>query len=166
MAHREKSPQRRVQLFVESRHVAVGVDCRDRFGRPFLRALAVLGLLGLVVACSGNLTGPTTVSPPSTSSFDGKVYPQGTTTWSFAMTAPGTLDLTLTKVDPAGLVLGMSLGEHSSVGCSVKTRIETRAGPSPQITASGQVGDYCIQVFDAGGVDLSGATFSVSIHAF
>jgi hypothetical protein len=150
-------------LFVRCRYPPIKGDKAS--GRLVVRTVALFGLL-IVTACSDSLTGPTTVSPPSTNTFNGKVYPQGSTTWSFAMTAPGTLDLTLTNVDPAGLVLGMSLGEHSSLGCSVTNHIETKAGLSAQITAPAHVGDHCIQVYDTGGVGLSGASFSVSIHAF
>jgi hypothetical protein len=72
------------------------------------------------------------------------------------------LTLVLTEVAPAGTALGLGFGvRHEARGCNLTVEAVGRAGSSPNITSSVGEGDYCFEVFDAGDVALSGASFSI-----
>jgi hypothetical protein len=120
----------------------------------------------LVVSACASPTGPSTLTPPNHGSFVGNVYPHGTTTLKLTLTGPGTLALTLTQVDPAATVLGLALGVQETTGrCTQTQHVKTGAGSVPQLTAVAPAGAYCVEVFDLGTIDLSGASFVVNIAA-
>src|SRR5262249_4384178 len=101
---------------------------------------------GSMTRATRSPTGPSTVTPPSRDAFVGTVYPHGTTTLAFTMTAAGTLELTLTDVAPGGPMLGLGVGSRPETGrgCRLTRQVETTAGASPQITAVTGVGEYCV----------------------
>jgi len=138
------------------------VNDRLRPMRP-LRAV-VVSLGALVAACDLNIAGPNTIAPPAIGVFVGKVYPDGRTRWPFEMTSPGTLTLTLEKVDPPVRV-GLAFGDFETPECMVKDESVTSAGASGTIVIAVDAGEKCIEVFDVGAVPLSGVSFSVTISA-
>jgi hypothetical protein len=120
-----------------------------------MRTLVVAHLLLLPVAtgaCGGNsTTAPTTATSPTTVTWTTFVGPGGTASRSFTTTAAGAVSVTL---QAAGLPLGIGLGipRASGNGCRLAVSMTAEAGAAPQLTAPVDGGEYCVEVFDIGGI--------------
>jgi hypothetical protein len=77
------------------------------------------------------------------------VAPGGQSTRSFTVNSSGTINVTLTAAG-ATLGLGIGLPRITGGGCRLGASINTAAGSTPQLTASADEGQYCVQVYDLG----------------
>lgn len=160
--------------------VASSRRIRPPLGRtPSSRALAVLMMPILAMACAGCDGGSSTTAPTDTSTttttvadasivevFNGSVAPGGSAFYSFSVTANGTVNLTLAAVGgagvPTGVWLGIGLGSPNAEDCSASTTVNTQTGSTAQITGTYAPGVYCARVFDIGNL-AAPAAFSLAI---
>jgi len=122
-------------------------------------ALAACGAVGC--GKSSTSTSPsTTTSTPSTEYFNGTLAPAASSFYSFTVTNPGAVSVTLASTTtakvgpavPARVTLG--LGTPNGFGCAVSTSADVTAGLSTQLSnPSEAAGIYCVSVADPG--DLS-----------
>jgi hypothetical protein len=127
----------------------------------------VVGLLfagAIAAGCSYTPTLPSPLSAAGSQVLEGSVYPGGTTRVWVTTVAAGTLMLDLTTVNPGGLTVGLGLGTLEDGACDGLAHVNAVPGNTPQITAPIPQGTYCVDVSDAGGVGLSGVTFSITAH--
>jgi hypothetical protein len=130
---------------------------------PLIRVLAlVLAALG-AVGCgkSSTTTSPSAATTgPATEYFGGTLAPAASSFYSFTVTNPGAVSVTLAstttaKVGPAapvGIMLG--LGTPDGFGCAVSASADVTPGLSAQLSnQSNAAGIYCVSVADPG--DLS-----------
>ena len=144
-----------------------------------MRALPFALVLAFVcTACSSDSTPttPTTATPPSpvTEIFKSSVVRLGTTSHTFVAAKAGTVNLTLTNIDPSAvaatqLVIGIGIPTLSSAGCSLTTTKttapDTSTSPVPQLTALVDGGTFCVKVSDVGNLTVSQqAFFTLSIE--
>jgi len=127
--------------------------------RALVLALMAVGAIGC--GKSGTTTSPsTTTSGPSTEYFNGTLTPATSSFYSFTVTNPGAVSVTLAstttaKVGPATPVgIAIGLGTPNGFGCTVSASADVTAGLNAQLSnPSSAAGIYCVSVADPG--DLS-----------
>jgi hypothetical protein len=127
--------------------------------RVLALALVALGAAGC--GKSSSTTSPSaTTSGPSTEYFGGTLAPAASSFYSFTVTNPGAVSVTLAStttakvgpVTPVGIMLG--LGTPDGFGCAVSASADVTAGLNSQLSnPSNAAGIYCVSVADPG--DLS-----------
>ena len=139
--------------------------------KPVLRLAALMAALGvgaLTIACGkdNTTTTPTTPSPtgPTTATFGSRLTPGGAVSRSFAATTTGTVTAMLTNAGGPFTRIGLGIGVPSTglAKCALSTAIATAPGPTPQISAPVDAGQYCVTVYDLGTL-TSPIDFSVTL---
>lgn len=123
---------------------AAGIRIRG-WGCVLVAALAV-------IACGSDTNSPTTPSNTSSATsetWSSTVAPGGQSTRSFTVNAAGTINVTLTAAG-ATVGLGVGLPRVSGGGCRLGVAVNASAGTTPQLTATADAGQYCVQVYDLG----------------
>ena len=145
----------------------------DRFGRytasvtPMRRQdLIVLALVVLCAGCGtlGNLFSSTSPSSgTSTDTFSSALVVGGSSVASFTVAQAGTVTVTLTSLGVAGPV-GLGIGTPNGATSCVLTNSSASVVPggSPQISATENAGNYCVEIFDPGSLTAS-TTFSITV---
>lgn len=132
--------------------------------------LALVLLVGTLAAgCSNDAntqstpTAPTPTSP-TTSTFTSTLTPSGAVSRLFTATKTGPVSITLSSAGPANPRLGLGIGVPSTgiARCSLSTTITTMAGPSPQLVATVDPGNYCVVLYDVGAL-TDEITFDLTI---
>jgi hypothetical protein len=104
-----------------------------------------------------------TPTPPDPSKFESQLVKGGFASRSFTLTTAGTIEITLTSLEPPVRVgLGVGVPDADGSACNLSRSVETTAGSSPQVTAPADSGNYCVKVFDIGQVEES-ASFSITV---
>jgi hypothetical protein len=126
-----------------------------------VRRIVPLALaLAVATGCSNNNSStPTTpTTPPNTISETfgpGPVTPNGTNTWQFAVSNPGTVTVQLLTISPdSSVLLGISLGVWNGTSCPAMASIaDDQATQGTVLTGTLSVaGNLCVRVFDVGGL--------------
>jgi hypothetical protein len=128
---------------------------------PAVRRQSVVVLnLAMVCALAGACGGspdatasPTPTPAPITENFSGAIDKNGAVTFTFTVTAPGTITASLTSLSPvATLAIGISIGTWDGTVCSASLSNDN-ARVSDQLTGNTSVtGSYCIRVYDVGNI--------------
>jgi hypothetical protein len=123
------------------------------------------GQIGLVLitllfaGCNGTSnttaasTAATTSTTRTTETFSGTVTVGGSDVHSFAVTATGPIDVTLTAAaPPAAVVMGISVGVPADGKCPALAGASTTAsaGTTVQLSGLATAGTLCVDVHDAG----------------
>jgi hypothetical protein len=135
---------------------------------------AILVAALLVSACSGSsTTAPATTTPttptttsPTTETFTSIVSPLGSASRTFTTATAGTISVTLaTAGPPSNIVMQLGLGvpNPSGPGCGLATTVNVAASATPQITATGDAGSYCVAILDIGNAPKTGVSFVINI---
>lgn len=106
------------------------------------------------VACGASQDATAAPTPtPVTENFSGAIDKNGAVTFTFAVTAPGTITASLTNLAPvATLAVGISIGTWDGTVCSASLSNDN-ARVSDQLTGNTSVtGSYCIRVYDVGNI--------------
>ena len=132
---------------------------------------ALIVLIGLLTAACGRdeiLTGPTTPTQPASEVFTGTLDVQGSSFYSFTVSATGNVGITLaslvaTSPGPALTnVMGLAVGTPEGTDCTVTNSVTTAPGLTAQLVNSLTAGTYCAKIYDLG--TLTGpVTFAVRI---
>ena len=106
-------------------------------------------------SCNGtsNTTAATTSTTRTTETFSGTVTVGGSDSHSFAVTATGAIDVTLTAAaPPAAVVMGISVGIPADGKCPALAGASTNAsaGTTVQLSGLATAGTLCVDVHDAG----------------
>lgn len=134
--------------------------------QPAFRALALLVFLAAVTAGCGNndtTTTPTATTPlRSSETFGATLNPGQSQFYSFSTVSPGTTDVTLISIRPAGSVsvtlspvVGLGLGTPQATDCALSSAINTAPGLKAQISVATNISTYCVKIADIG--SLTGA---------
>jgi hypothetical protein len=117
-------------------------------------ALLVVALAG--AACGGSSpTAPPTTSG-STEHFTGLLPVQGSSFYSFTVTAAETVTISLASLTAGSVgaaspsVVRLGLGVPLGTDCSVNNSVDTAAGLTSQLTASINPDTYCVRISDIG----------------
>ena len=121
-------------------------------------SLAFVALTLLGAGCSNNT--PAAPSTTSTSTgptfFTGSLAPRSSSFYSFTLTQPGAVSLTLASLTsgahnavPATIV-GLGFGTPVGTDCGLTTSLKTGAGLVAQINTAGGTGTFCVDIFDVG----------------
>jgi hypothetical protein len=140
---------------------------RHRRRASFLMLAAALATAG----CNNNDT-PTSATPsaevtpittPVSVSFPGAVGPGGSVSRTFAAQIPGTAVAVLSNISPATpLTIGLGVPRADGSGCLLSFSATAVGGASAQVSASVNVGTFCVQVF-APLQSADAVTFSVAL---
>lgn len=145
--------------------------------RQFLPLLLAAVLAGAAGCDSNNdtTTGGTTTTPTTTfqttETFTGTLTTNGAASYSFTVTAAGTVYVTLTALsdsaNPSATppTVGLSLGTWNGTSCSVQTGIFTdtaavNASIAGTVTGAGQL---CARVYDAASRLTSPLSFTITV---
>jgi hypothetical protein len=129
--------------------------------------VAMLGLMFLTASACGDkttTTPTTTTTSPTTSVFSSRLTPGGAVSRQFGASTAGTVTAMLTNAAGPNTVVGLGIGVPTTglAKCALTTTIQTNAGPTPQLSASVDAGNYCVVVFDLGTL-TSAIDFSVTL---
>jgi hypothetical protein len=128
--------------------------------------------LALATGACGIEVTPTTPTSPSTPTttrtteeFSGSLAPLGSSTQTWAVSATGTVDVTLTSVAPlATLALGVEVGTWNGTTCSVITKNDNARAGAVALTGVAAAGNYCVTVYDSGNVAADATvTYTVQV---
>jgi len=115
-------------------------------------------LMAVVAACGGS-TSSSTVSPSAavvTENFAGTIQPGGFKVYTFTVTSPGAVTVTMTSAGPpATITMGLGIGNPDNSGnCIFLSGGTTQAVAStstPQLTGTLTAsGAYCVEIADVG----------------
>lgn len=136
--------------------------------------VALIGALA-TGSCSSD-SSPTTTTPASTSpvteTFTGLVFPNGTISRVFSMTASGGITITLVSAGPPSTIL-MRIGvgvpfpgsstSLGALGCSLVQVVDTPPGASAQLAVNADAGNYCVAILDVGNAPKTGVNFLINV---
>jgi hypothetical protein len=90
----------------------------------------------------------------------------GTKFYSFTVSTYGTVNVTLNSMSgafvPATVQVSVGIGTPSGTSCSVTTPVTQAASTSVLVTATEQVGVYCVAITDVGNL-FAPAVFDITI---
>ena len=132
------------------------------------RSLVALFVVGMLVSAACGDDTPQTTTPDtntdvrSTETFGATLTVGQSQFYSFTTISPGTTDVTLVSLRPAGSVsstvspvVGLGLGIPSGTDCALGWATNTAPALKAQLTVSTSVTTYCVKVADIG--NLTGA---------
>jgi hypothetical protein len=119
----------------------------------------------IAAGCGDNATPttPTTTSELRSNETFGATLNIGQSQfYSFTTISPGTTEITLISVRPAGSVsttlspvVGLGLGTPQATDCALSSATNTMPGLKAQVTVATNVSTYCVKIADIG--NLTGA---------
>ena len=129
-----------------------------------LRAVVLAVLTGVVAAGCGNDN--TTTTPTSTAdirsneTFSATLSVGQSQFYSFSTISPGTTDVTLISIRPAGTisatlspVVGLGLGQPQGTDCALSSAVNTTPGLKSQLTVTTNISVYCVKIADIGNLN-------------
>lgn len=134
--------------------------------QPSFRALTLLAFMAVIAAGCGDDTTPTTPTTTSeirgTETFGATLNPGQSQFYSFTTVSPGTTDITLISIRPAGnvsatlsSVVGLGLGTPQATDCALSNATTTTPGLKTQVSVATNISTYCVKIADIG--NLTGA---------
>ena len=114
-------------------------------------SLALCCLLGLA-ACGGT-TQDATPAPTTTITepFSGAISKNGSVTFNFNVTVPGTITVTLTSLAPVStLAVGMILGTWDGSVCTAALSDDNTKVNDQVVGSTATGGAFCVRVYDVG----------------
>jgi hypothetical protein len=138
-----------------------------RFGiTSVVRTSALIAALAMAAACGNSTTPttPTTPTGPTTSIFASRLTPGGAVSRQFGASTNGTVTAMLTNAAGPNTVVGLGIGVPTTglAKCALSTAVQTKAGSTPQLSATVDAGNYCVVVYDLGTL-TSPIDFSVTL---
>jgi len=124
----------------------------------------LLAAMLCAAACEDTATTtPTSTAPPITDPpYTGTIGKNNGTTFQFTSTARGSVQATVTTLDPDSAVIGVAIGVWNGTSCQlVQVKDDAIQGSTVATTASG-VGNLCLRVYDSGKV-TDPVTYSVTL---
>jgi hypothetical protein len=91
----------------------------------------------------------TVVGQAGTETFSSNLYPLGVATRTFAVTQTGSVTVSLSSVSPAA-GLGIGVGIPNTNDCVLNTSLITTPGAGADLSATAEVGTFCVRLFDTG----------------
>ncbi len=128
-----------------------------RFHSRRLLLTVALPLAIVAGACGGASQDATTTPTPTpttiTENFSGAIDKNGSVTFPFTVTLPGTIVVTLTSLAPVNsLAIGITLGTWDGAVCTAALSNDN-AKLNDQLTGTTAVGgSFCVRVYDVGNV--------------
>ena len=138
-------------------------------GRHRFTTLLLAVVLAAATGCSGAIvTGPSTPTTPATttSTFSGTIAQLGADTHVFAVSATGTVQITLTSVAPLSTMsLGVGVMTSDGTSCiSTITQNDNARTTGTALQGTAAAGNYCVRVYDSGNVPVgSSADYTVQV---
>ena len=138
-----------------------------RFGiTSVVTTSALIAALAMTAACGSSTTPttPTTPTGPTTSIFASRLTPGGAVSRQFGASTNGTVTAMLTNAAGPNTVVGLGIGVPTTglAKCALSTAVQTKAGSTPQLSATVDAGNYCVVVYDLGTL-TSPIDFSVTL---
>ena len=135
--------------------------------RRRLVALLMTAALPICGACDSTSDTSTVTPTPvtTTEAFTATIEQLGSTTHTFTVAAAGTVQVTLTAVEPlATMALGVAVTTGGTAcGADIAHNDNARSGATA-LSGTAAVGSYCVRVFDAGNIPLATTvTYSVEV---
>jgi hypothetical protein len=127
-----------------------------RTARRFLPIALCATALSIGAGCGGSPAAPTPVA--KTDTFTGTLQPLGSDFKTFAITAQGTTDLSITintlttvaaSTPVTGITIGVGVGSVSGATCALQVQNATAVLGQELFAPNGaSAGTYCVQIFD------------------
>ena len=93
-----------------------------------------------------------TLGSPGSDTFSTNLYPMSSAVRTFPMSQAGEAKVTLSNVSPAASI-GIGLGMTSDGNnCFLNKTVVTTPGAGAELSAAADPGQYCVKVFDPGGL--------------
>jgi hypothetical protein len=102
-----------------------------------------------------------TGTEPATVTFASTIALAGTTSRSFITSQQGELSATFESISAGDVEMGFGIGVVTVDGCGLVRIVRTRPGPTPQLSTRVDPGEYCVALFDVGGLTRA-ESFSIT----
>ena len=116
---------------------------------PITSFVVVLPIV--IAACGGTGTTAPSATGPTPITWTTAIGSGGIASRSFTTTAAGAVNVTL-QAAPLPLGIGLGVPRAAGNGCHLAVSTTAVAGASPQLTTPVDGGNYCVEVFDVGGI--------------
>ena len=120
------------------------------------------GPMNFTIRIGHNLASSSSNPTAATDTFASFLAIGGSSTHTFPVSKSGTIVVTLTSVTPS-LMVGVGIGIPSSTTCILSISSNATAGSTPPFTIPVDAGTYCVEVYDAGALNVPGVAFSMTI---
>ena len=120
------------------------------------------GPMNFTIRIGHNLAATSPNPTAATDTFASFLAIGGSSTHTFPVSKSGTIVVTLTSVTPS-LMVGVGIGIPSSTTCLLSISSNATAGSTPPITVPVDAGSYCVEIYDAGALNVPGVAFSMTI---
>jgi hypothetical protein len=120
------------------------------------------GPMNFTIRIGHNLTPSSSNPTAATDTFASFLAIGGSSAHTFPVSKSGTIVVTLTSVTPS-LMVGVGIGIPGSSTCILSSSSNATAGLTPPITIPVDAGTYCVEVYDAGALNVPGVAFSMTI---
>ena len=120
------------------------------------------GAMNFTIRIGHNLGSSSSNPTAATDTFASFLAIRGSSAHTFPVSKSGTIVVTLTSVTPSFMV-GVGIGIPSSTTCILSISSNATAGSTPPITVPVDAGTYCVEVYDAGALNVPGVAFSMTI---
>jgi hypothetical protein len=137
-----------------------------------MKRVALIAAAALAASCGGSTTSPSVVSPANptvvTETFTGTVQIGATNVHNFTVSAPGTVNVTMTAAGPPSTItMGLGVGNPGAAGTCVflsgGTTQAIASTTTPQLSgALAASGAYCVAIGDIGNA-AGPITYSITV---
>lgn len=130
----------------------------------WVRGVAMLSCLAGVTGCGDDnaTTTPTTVTSPTTVTWSTLIGAKGTSSRGFTTSQAGLVSVTL-QASPVALGIGVGITPSGGGVCRPAVSQTVSPGDAP-LTTSVEQGDYCVLVYDVGGIGADQIAFTVALE--
>ena len=126
----------------------------------------ILGAALLAPACADPVAppAPTPVAPTITDTFSDTLVQLGSNTHLFTVQQIGGLKVSISGISPdAAITFGIGT-QSPLLGCSLITQKQRDPGATAELSGTATTtGQFCVMVFDAGGVLAEPVTYTVTV---
>lgn len=135
----------------------------------WLRLIAAAALAATAACGSSSTSTPTSPTAPATTtdSFTGTLAQLGSDAHVFAVSANGSVQISLTAVSPLSTMsLGIAVASSDGTNClqQITQNADARTG-SVALTGTATTGNYCVRVYDSGNIPAAtDVTYTVQVQ--
>jgi hypothetical protein len=133
-----------------------------------IRGALIAAVAAGTLACESEpVAGPSGTGAPVTETFMGTLQPGGEAFYSFSLSKPGVVSLTLTSMIgpsiPAGALFPLGIGTPVGQFCTAGVDAAASPGTTPQYSVNKDKGVYCVKISDNNAQLGAPATFALNI---
>ena len=120
--------------------------------------------LALTIGCGSSPTEPDPVYELKTETHSGTLATGGSSAFHFAVVNPGTINVSITQLNPSALTMGLELGFWDEPASACVGQLSTSSAVLGAVFGGtpDSAGEYCVAIRDIGNIETS-ADFTLTV---